>query len=1444
MAPRGLIRSRCVAAAGSLAAFLFAATTTAVAQSNDHAPDFIRVEPDLQGKVQPWDVRAALQKVRSQFRLFGEGDRAWTSLRMVGDNVIWETNSGPGDDLGGPMFNNFSPITQYSTVNGTWFQTFGIPLMMGAPRSEWVRYLVEGVESMRNVKGDPPGFTVMWNGEIFGRPKDFNAADGLVGTLLSGVVSTTDGSCTDHSAALGGATLQGGFQLLPASNCKVTWSPGGWLGSRPITPDGWVAQADSLGPDFSFDDWRVPDYRRNESAFMGNDVATYGHFNDYNSNTLKKFGDVVPGGSGATTRQGWPMGIDFYFDAFSFTLPTVANAKFWRAHLVNNSEKLYGVPHDYDSLYIGFGPWPGRRQDGDNYVDVPNGAWVSAESSDPAGPECAKTDPIPLVGNTCGGFDGGRDNSFHYGGHGIVVLKSPIGDLRNKLFTTPGSPFFGKGNPEIYDDTITFNHGLNWNFGPWGTVWNQGTERARFGIMSSTAENVLDGADCATFESNGGGAGFVWSVFESPEWGSDGSGPHCKFRRYIPGNWTYNTGRPDGQELAPDTLHVPNCGPPGCPVVWADTTWQGWSADRFANLAQFSIGPFRLAAGDTTELFIAMFSGRDSVPFVSTEQGIVDLYLGLFAGPEAPPPVVVRDLDIGAGVAPGQGATVSLVWNDAAENYVDPFMDKFADDMETAPDGTELATIRDANPGIVDRIRARARDNLQQLQIFRSCDGGQTFDANGDCVADPATDGQGNPVGTGWQAYATLTPDASGDAPNTFTDGNVTPGVTYLYSIVGQSKGFQETVVNDPNASVDTIIDTGATPPDTTIVFTCGAQPCETESLVVAPSLLNPLSRSPADPNVVSVYVPASVASGAQAATVTYQSKQSTNFGQTVINRDLGGKATVPFNVQLTSRDIRENPFNASFGNFVEVVEQRDASTGELQKTTVTLQDLARTVVGDTGTVTQVRALRSRTFTRDDDVPVTLNGATQVDETTSGGVTMTTYQIASSLPTSDLTLDPDSRFATTLVLTEVVGSDTLPLMATGNLTGDAATPGGFLSNPQFPGFLISADNSDAGTFNQSFWLDKQGDSLSANLQPTIAYDQSNSANVAVQGKALGEYMFAFSDSTFGPGSPFRLDFTDPAATDAQFDASLAARKVGTTGVTDDEATALVAAALGEDPADVTLAPVKIPFKVENLTYGRTADLAMVDRGEGTKILGVGSDTLTVTVDADQWIPGDRLYVIEDLNVYRTRSVADGFDAIVVNGSGTPQTETRRTLTFSPVNLVCGGGNNTCNPVRGQGGVTAPNGQWIGAQPGDVLHVDLFSPFSTTSRYAFTPSRSITPEEVLTQKRSIKDQMDLIQVVPNPYLYLSAYEASTSQRRLMFTNLPPDGDLRIYSVAGNFVQELDWSPGDLTGNGDLFYDLQTREGNDLAAGLYIYVVTAKDPATGRELKKMGKFVVIR
>ena len=81
------------------------------------------------------------------------------------------------------------------------------------------------------------------------------------------------------------------------------------------------------------------------------------------------------------------------------------------------------------------------------------------------------------------------------------------------------------------------------------------------------------------------------------------------------------------------------------------------------------------------------------------------------------------------------------------------------------------------------------------------------------------------------------------------------------------------------------------------------------------------------------------------------------------------------------------------------------------------------------------------------------------------------------------------------------------------------------------------------------------------------------------------------------------------------------------------------------------------------------------------------------------------------------------------------------------------------------------------------------------------------------------------------------------------DVPEQGVLRVYSVSGQLIQELTWTKSDLTyaGNnstsGDLPFNLRTREGTDMASGLYLYVLTATGSA-GKDQVQRGKFVIIR
>lgn len=129
--------------------------------------------------------------------------------------------------------------------------------------------------------------------------------------------------------------------------------------------------------------------------------------------------------------------------------------------------------------------------------------------------------------------------------------------------------------------------------------------------------------------------------------------------------------------------------------------------------------------------------------------------------------------------------------------------------------------------------------------------------------------------------------------------------------------------------------------------------------------------------------------------------------------------------------------------------------------------------------------------------------------------------------------------------------------------------------------------------------------------------------------------------------------------------------------------------------------------------------------------------------------------------------------------------------------------------------------------GDEFTILTFKPFSNTIKYQFT----IVPFSI----DSTAVNLDSIKVVPNPYILHSKFENTPYDRRLMFTHLPQECEIRIYNIAGEHVKTIEH-------NNDLgyeYWDLRTKYGLEVAYGLYIYVVKI-DNGT----KAKGKFVIIK
>ncbi|MDY0152067.1 MAG: hypothetical protein RBS43_07335, partial [Candidatus Cloacimonas sp.] len=124
-----------------------------------------------------------------------------------------------------------------------------------------------------------------------------------------------------------------------------------------------------------------------------------------------------------------------------------------------------------------------------------------------------------------------------------------------------------------------------------------------------------------------------------------------------------------------------------------------------------------------------------------------------------------------------------------------------------------------------------------------------------------------------------------------------------------------------------------------------------------------------------------------------------------------------------------------------------------------------------------------------------------------------------------------------------------------------------------------------------------------------------------------------------------------------------------------------------------------------------------------------------------------------------------------------------------------------------------------------------------------------------------DSMDDIMVIPNPYIGRSKFDGrrendkkGDKSRRLWFVNLPERCKIRIYTLAGDLVQELDHegaSNADIitiskaattgtTADGIEPWDLLSKHNQIIAPGVYLFSVENK---AGNEIK-VGKFVIIK
>ncbi|MBK7107043.1 MAG: hypothetical protein IPH62_17355 [Ignavibacteriae bacterium] len=141
--------------------------------------------------------------------------------------------------------------------------------------------------------------------------------------------------------------------------------------------------------------------------------------------------------------------------------------------------------------------------------------------------------------------------------------------------------------------------------------------------------------------------------------------------------------------------------------------------------------------------------------------------------------------------------------------------------------------------------------------------------------------------------------------------------------------------------------------------------------------------------------------------------------------------------------------------------------------------------------------------------------------------------------------------------------------------------------------------------------------------------------------------------------------------------------------------------------------------------------------------------------------------------------------------------------------------------------------------GDIYKYEFNRPFRASDSIEFTVNGGGALEGSI-----LNEDMEKIKVVPNPYIMTNSMEAAVSnkylnqRRRIMFTHIPSECEIKIYTASGVMVDEIEVE--NMASNGIVHWDLLSKEDLEIAAGMYIYHIKSK--LTGKE--KIGKFAVIK
>ena len=131
---------------------------------------------------------------------------------------------------------------------------------------------------------------------------------------------------------------------------------------------------------------------------------------------------------------------------------------------------------------------------------------------------------------------------------------------------------------------------------------------------------------------------------------------------------------------------------------------------------------------------------------------------------------------------------------------------------------------------------------------------------------------------------------------------------------------------------------------------------------------------------------------------------------------------------------------------------------------------------------------------------------------------------------------------------------------------------------------------------------------------------------------------------------------------------------------------------------------------------------------------------------------------------------------------------------------------------------------------------------------------LTTQDASLAAEDIKADLERIRVVPNPYFITNRAVTAEGTDKIFFTHLPPRCTIRIYTLVGELVREIEhesfapFNADERLAQGDKggteTFDLLNLYNQALVSGVYIYHVEARDDSNDVIGNKIGRFAIIR